>query len=94
MHVVVHGFFIHEKGFLGTVTYVAYWSWDTSMRTGNFALVTATSYLTPFFSTVVASLYLHVAPGANLWIGCAVLVLGSLLSWLSTATSTGSINNG
>jgi drug/metabolite transporter (DMT)-like permease len=94
MHVVMHRFFIHEKGFLGTVTYVAYWSWDTSMRRGNFTLVTAASYLTPFFSTVVASLYLHVAPGANLWIGCAVLVLGSLLSWLSTATSTGSINNG
>jgi len=72
-----------EAGFLGTVTYIAYWSWDTSMRTGNFVLVTAASYLTPFFSTVVSSLYLHVAPTANLWIGCGVLVLGSLLSWAS-----------
>ena len=72
-----------EVGFLGTVTYVAYWSWDTSMRTGNFVLVTAASYLTPFFSTVVSSLYLYVAPTANLWIGCGVLILGSLLSWAS-----------
>jgi len=72
-----------EVGFLGTVTYVAYWSWDTSMRTGNFVLVTAASYLTPFFSTVVASLYLHVTPTANLWIGCGVLVVGSLISWAS-----------
>jgi len=72
-----------EVGFLGTVTYVAYWSWDTSMRRGNFTLVTAASYLTPFFSTVVASLYLHVAPTANLWIGCGVLVVGSLISWAS-----------
>ena len=72
-----------EVGFLGTVTYVAYWSWDTSMRTDNFVLVTAASYLTPFFSTVVASLYLHVAPTVNLWIGCTVLVVGSLISWAS-----------
>ena len=72
-----------EAGFLGTVTYVAYWSWDTSMRTGNFVVVSAASYLTPFFSTVVSSLYLHVAPTANLWIGCGVLVLGSLISWAS-----------
>ncbi len=72
-----------EVGFLGTVTYIAYWSWETSMRVGNFTLVTAASYLTPFFSTVVASLYLHVAPIANLWIGCGVLILGSLLSWAS-----------
>jgi len=75
-----------EAGFLGTVTYVAYWSWDTSMRTGNFVLVTAASYLTPFFSTVVTSLYLHVAPTVNLWIGCGVLVFGSLLSWASIGT--------
>jgi len=72
-----------EVGFLGTVTYVAYWSWEASMRRGNFTLVTAASYMTPFFSTVVASLYLHVAPTANLWIGCGVLVVGSLISWAS-----------
>ena len=78
-----------EVGFLGTVTYIAYWSWDTSMRTGNFVLVTAASYLTPFFSTVVASLYLHVTPTANLWAGCGMLVVGSLLSWASTVTSGG-----
>ena len=72
-----------EVGFLGTVTYVAYWSWEASMRRGNFTLVTAASYMTPFFSTVVASLYLHVTPTANLWIGCGVLVAGSLISWAS-----------
>jgi len=83
-----------EVGFLGTVTYVAYWSWDTSMRTGNFVLVTAASYLTPFFSTVVSSLYLHVAPTANLWIGCGVLVLGSLLSWASVGTGSGTRRRG
>ena len=79
-----------EVGFLGIVTYVAYWSWEASMRRGNFTLITAASYLTPFFSTVVASLYLHVAPTANLWIGCSVLVVGSLLSWVSI----GALRNG
>lgn len=72
-----------EVGFLGTATYVAYWSWDTAMRTGNFVVVTAASYLTPFFSTVASSVYLHVAPAANLWVGCAMLILGSLISWAS-----------
>ena len=72
-----------EVGFLGTVTYIAYWSWEASMRMGNFTLVSAASYMTPFFSTVVASLYLHVTPTANLWIGCGVLVVGSLFSWAS-----------
>ncbi len=82
-----------EVGFLGIVTYVAYWSWEVSMRRGNFTLVAAASYITPFFSTVVASLYLHVAPTASLWIGCAVLVLGSLLSWVSIgALRDGSAN--
>ena len=73
-----------EVVFLGIVTYVAYWSWDNSMRRGNFVLVTAASYLTPFFSTVLASAYLHVAPTVNLWIGCGALIAGSLLSWSSS----------
>jgi drug/metabolite transporter (DMT)-like permease len=44
-------------------------------------LVSACSYLTPLLSTLVAAAYLHVTPPAGLWLGCAVLVAGSLTSW-------------
>ena len=77
-----------EAVFLGVVTYIAYWSWEKSMRRGDFVLVTAASYLTPLFSTVLASLYLHVAPTVNLWIGCGVLVVGSLISWVSVGAGS------
>ena len=72
-----------EALFLGAATYVAYALWDNAMRRGDVALVAAASYLTPLLSTLLSCLYLAVMPGARLWIGCAVLILGSVLSWLS-----------
>jgi len=88
--------FLHEPGtwsrrslsealFLGVITYVAYALWDHSMRRGNVVLVAAASYLTPLFSTVVSCLYLAVLPGAGLWVGCGILILGSVLSWRSVS---------
>jgi drug/metabolite transporter (DMT)-like permease len=66
--------------------------WDNAMRKGNIVLVAAASYLTPLFSTIVSCLYLAVVPGAKLWVGCGVLVLGSVLSWQSiSSASTGRI---
>jgi len=53
------------------------------MRKGNQMLVAACSYLTPFLSTVVSTLYLHVAPAVRLWLGCALIIAGSVLSWRS-----------
>jgi drug/metabolite transporter (DMT)-like permease len=74
-----------EALFLGAATYAAYVLWDTAMRTGNHVLVAAGSYLTPLFSTIVSCVYLAIAPGPILWIGCGMLVVGSTLSWLSLA---------
>ena len=74
-----------ETAFLGLATYVAYGLWDGAMRRGNVVMVAAGSYLTPLLSTLVTSLYLSVAAERSLWIGCAVLVAGSLLSWLSVS---------
>lgn len=74
-----------EAVFLGVATYLAYGLWDTAMRTGKVVLVAAGSYLTPFFSTVVSCLYLTVATQPSLWAGCGMLVVGSLLSWLSVS---------
>lgn len=74
-----------EVLFLGVATYIAYALWDHAMRRGSMVTVAAASYLTPFFSTIVSCLYLAVVPGARLWGGCGVLILGSVLSWRSVA---------
>ena len=74
-----------ETVFLGLATYAAYGFWDVAMRKGRIVLVAAGSYLTPLLSTVVSCLYLRVMPGSQLWIGCAILVVGSVLSWRSVA---------
>jgi drug/metabolite transporter (DMT)-like permease len=70
---------------LGAVTSLGYALWDFAMRRGNLSFVAAASYFTPVLSTVVSSLYLHVTPGPRLWIGCAFVVAGSLLSWRSVS---------
>lgn len=72
-----------EAIFLGIVTVVAYNLWDRSMRKGDVVLVAAFSYLTPLFSTIVSCLYLGISPGVSLWIGCAMIIAGSILSWTS-----------
>jgi drug/metabolite transporter (DMT)-like permease len=72
-----------EAVFLGIVTVVAYILWDRAMRKGDVVLVAAFSYLTPLFSTIVSCLYLGIIPGVSLWIGCAMIIAGSILSWIS-----------
>jgi drug/metabolite transporter (DMT)-like permease len=74
-----------EIAFLGIATYLAYGLWDTAMRKGNIVLVATASYLTPLLSTIVSCFYLMVFPGPRLWLGCVLLVGGSLLSWSSIA---------
>ena len=70
---------------LAAITTLAYILWDLAMRKGNLLLVVACSYLTPLLSTLVSCAYLRVSPGPKLWVGCLVLVLGSLVTWLSVA---------
>jgi drug/metabolite transporter (DMT)-like permease len=74
---------VAEVAFLGLATALAYVFWDLSMRAGKMVFVAASSYLTPLFSTIVSCLYLGVRPGPGLWLGCAVIIAGSFLSWLS-----------
>ena len=76
---------VAEAVFLGLATYLAYGLWDKAMRTGNVVLVAAGSYLTPFLSTVVGCVYLGVETQPRLWVGCGLLVAGSLLSWYSVS---------
>ena len=77
-----------EAIFLGLATYFAYSLWDAAMRQGNVLLVAVGSYMTPLLSTIVSCLYLSVMPGPSLWLGCGLLIVGSLLSWRGVARKT------
>ncbi len=66
---------------LGAFTALAYGCWETAMRKGNVLLVAVGSYFTPMLSTLVSAVYLGVRPAARLWLGCACLVLGSVMTW-------------
>ncbi len=75
-----------EIACLGLATATAYVCWDRAMREGDLVLVGACSYFTPLLSTAVSCIYLRVWPGASLWIACACVIAGSLLSWRSIRT--------
>lgn len=68
---------------MGLSTAMAYSLWDISMRRGDATLVAAASYLTPFFSTLVSSVFLHLSLTASVWIGCGLIIVGSFWSWRS-----------
>jgi drug/metabolite transporter (DMT)-like permease len=74
-----------EAAGLAAVTTTAYVLWDLSMRKGNMLLVVACSYFTPLLTTLVSCAYLRTTPGPKLWMGCLLLVTGSLVSWRSVA---------
>ena len=69
-----------EAAVLGLAIYLGYSFWDIAMRGGNIVVVTSAAYLTPFISTIISSLYLSINPHPLVWLGCAVLIVGSWLS--------------
>ena len=60
-------------------TVLAYVFWDICMRKGNSILVVLLSYFTPLISTFISCMYLKVAPGIWLWIGCVLVICGALI---------------
>jgi drug/metabolite transporter (DMT)-like permease len=84
-HVAWNGRAVVEAACLGVLTWAAYGFWDLAMRKGDVVLVSACAYATPLLSTLLTCLYLRVSPAGNLWIGCCLIVVGSLLSWVSVA---------
>ncbi len=78
---------------LAAITTVAYILWDTAMRRGNLFLVVVCSYFTPLLSTLVSCAYLRVSPGPRLWIGCLLLVAGSLATWRSVSERAAAVPN-
>jgi drug/metabolite transporter (DMT)-like permease len=70
---------------LAAITTLAYSLWDLAMRRGNLLLAAACSYFTPWLSTLVSCAYLKVSPSPKLWVGCLLLVAGSLVTWRSVS---------
>ena len=64
-------------------TTFAYILWDISMRNTNVTFVAVLSYFTPFFSTLIVGIYLKEKIKKKLWLGCFLIIFGSLISWLS-----------
>ena len=74
-----------EVTFMGFATALAYILWDLAMRKGYMVFVAACSYFTPLLSPLLSCFYLQVTAGMSLWLGCLLIVAGSLLSWLSVS---------
>lgn len=66
-------------------TALGYVLWETGMTRGDKTFVSAASYLLPVASVLFACWYLRVAAGANLLVGCALVVAGAVLSKISIA---------
>ena len=64
-------------------TFLAYTFWDRAMRKGNIILVASLSYFTPLLSVIITAVYLQVAVRANLWIACALVIIGAIISKFS-----------
>lgn len=67
---------IYMAGFPGMLAYVL---WDIAVRKGEIILVASLSYLTPLLSTLFSALVLNVKPGAALWLGAGLVILGAVL---------------
>ncbi|MEW6745224.1 MAG: aromatic amino acid DMT transporter YddG [Planctomycetota bacterium] len=74
-----------EVTVMGLGTVGAYALWEVAMRRGDVVVVAACSYFTPLLSTGLTCLYLGVAAGTALWIGCALIIVGSFASWKAVA---------
>jgi drug/metabolite transporter (DMT)-like permease len=74
-----------EVAFMGLATALAYILWDRAMRKGDIVFVAACSYFTPLLSTFLCCLYLQMTAGVSLWLGCVLIVAGSILSWTSVS---------
>jgi drug/metabolite transporter (DMT)-like permease len=78
-----------EVAALGISSALAYSSWDFAMRRGRVSTVAACSYLTPLLSLLISCLYLRIVPTPGVWLGCALLIAGSILSWRSITHHAG-----
>ncbi len=76
-----------EFVFLAVGSNLAYILWERAVRKGDIILVAAFSYFTPLFSTLISTLYLGIKPGARLWIGCGMVIIGALVCKLAVPSA-------
>ncbi len=69
-------------------TFLAYLFWDRAMRKGKIILVASLSYFTPLLSIIIISLYLQVAVKTNLWMACALVIVGAVICKFSIIDKT------
>lgn len=62
---------------------LAYVFWDLAVRKGEIILVASLSYLTPLLSTIISTILLNVRPGAALWLGAALVIIGAVICKVS-----------
>lgn len=67
-----------------TVLGAAYALWTRGAMKGNLTILGIASYFTPVLSCVFASIWLHAPLQMSFYQGVCLVVLGSLLCWLST----------
>lgn len=60
----------------------AFFVWDYGMKQGDIKLIGSLSYATPLLSTLMLALFGRSAPSSAIWIACALIVLGSIVSSL------------
>ncbi|MFC2133080.1 aromatic amino acid DMT transporter YddG [Bacteroidota bacterium] len=68
-------------------TFLGYQFWDKAMQKGDMILVASFSYFTPVLATIFSCIYLDLNCGWMLWIGCGLVLAGSIISKLSVKKS-------
>jgi len=92
--------FVHEHPVMGlraarALVYAAllpayggYALWDIGVRRGDFALLSALSYLIPVLSTFISCAVLRVQPSASLWAGVVMVTVGAVVCRLAFGRGT------
>lgn len=66
---------------------IAFFVWDYGMKKGDIKFIGSLSYATPLLSTLMLVVFSHSAPSQTIWIACALIILGSLISSLGLKRS-------
>lgn len=66
---------------------IAFFVWDYGMKKGDIKFIGALSYATPLLSTLMLVAFSQAAPSQTIWIACALIIAGSLISSLGLKRS-------
>lgn len=69
--------------FIGCVFSLSYIMWEKGINHGNFIFLAICSYFSPALSMFFATVWLKATPPLEYWFGVGLVVVGSLVCWLS-----------